>query len=130
MTTEYERYIRRREYTKQLRSSSLPRNLCPLWHPEPVSMSEYDEVNIGDVGVLKGGDFTRLFSVVVADHGKHNNTRRGVPQGFESLRFDPDTDLFQRPICNAKDGGVWCSTRLTWKRVDPPDSHSEYVLPC
>ena len=51
-----------------------------MWYPEPDP--QFGEVDLGDVGYLKEGQFRFLFSVMhPADHPI--NQRRGVPPGFE-----------------------------------------------
>lgn len=111
---------RAREFTKQLRSSSLPRNLLPLYDPEPMSRSEFDEVNVGDVVIIIQGRIKRLFSVVVADRGKYNNTRRGVPEELEPLKFSPEKDLKRASLFQP--GDVWCGPKLSCKKLDSASS--------
>ena len=54
----------------------------PLWIPEP----NHREIEIGDVGILKYGEFIPLFNATVpADDPKN---WRGVPEPFEIFSLD------------------------------------------
>ena len=55
-----------------------------LWFPEPDDAQ--DEVEIGDVGFIWDGSFTKLFNATVAADAPQN--RNGVPIGFDPLNFD------------------------------------------
>jgi hypothetical protein len=52
-----------------------------LWQPSPGE--SYAEVDIGDVGFIRGGYFRRLFNILLPeDHESHQD---GVPQHHEPL---------------------------------------------
>ena len=76
-------------YADQLVSKRLGH---PLWQPEP---TKYGEVLIGDVGVVKGGCFYRLFN---ATRPKDDpvNTICGVPTDFVTLQFNEAALLHTR----------------------------------
>lgn len=61
----------------------------PLWHPEPTS---FGEIQIGDVGFVKGGSFYRLFCATRAA-GHPANAGRRPPPDFTPLEYDEDEFL-------------------------------------
>ena len=52
-----------------------------LWQPSPGE--SYAEVDIGDVGFIRGGYFRRLFNILLPED--HESHRDGVPQHHEPL---------------------------------------------
>ena len=77
-----------------------------LWQPSPGG--SYAEVDIGDVGFIRGGYFRRLFNILLpANHPSH---RHGVPPYHKpleltlSLSASIDTGTLQRN--NLRSNGV------------------------
>ena len=60
----------------------------PMWHPEPLSNGQ---VELGDVGILNGNGFHRLFNVLVDDH--HPWNWHGAPDDFTKYRVSRSTRL-------------------------------------
>jgi len=55
-----------------------------LWEPDP--MGQYDAVEVGDVGFIRGGYFQRLFNVLhPRNHPSHRNPAL-VPEDHEQLQ--------------------------------------------
>lgn len=73
----------------------------PMWVPEP---SHFGEVQVGDVGYIRGGCFYRLFNIIRPKN--HQMNAFGVPSGFTPLQVNllsihkTDTYLASGAVCS------------------------------
>jgi hypothetical protein len=89
-------------YREQL--SSLYRGHA-LWDPAPAGL--YDQVRIGDIGVVLQGHFARMFSALLpADHPSQVN---GVPYDFAPLDMGPFLNIRSETLPL----GDYCSNSVT-----------------
>jgi len=80
-----------------------------LWEPSPGGL--YDAVEVGDVGFIRDGCFSRLFNVFLpGDHPSHQNF--GVPESHQPLRLNAPTFIHR-----SADGTMdFCSTHASLSR--------------
>ena len=76
-----------------------------LWLPDPAGL--YDQVRVGDVGLVRQGHFLRIFNALLP---RDDPTQvYGVPEGFVPLNMGPYQNI--RTV-NLPQGN-YCSTTVT-----------------
>lgn len=111
-----------RAYVKQMRSPNP--NYFALWHPIPTKSLAFrwDEVQIGDVGLIYGGTWVLLFNVTL--WGADLSPNRRLPSHLEPLDFDIDEDVERTDTptsIKARTPYYGTSTRLVWEHAPSSD---------
>lgn len=75
-------------YIRQMRQAA-PGYLA-LWDPTPWRDRDFDEIRIGDVGIVLEGQFRRLFNITVEGVDLINGGQ--IPDNFVPIAFNPEHD--------------------------------------
>lgn len=100
-----------------------------LWDPTPRKDRDFDEVHIGDVGIVLEGQFRRLFNVTADRFKMFSGTQ--TPDNFVAIDFDPgqDIEIASTTACLTPPTAVF-GDRLTCEELPRQERDSERPVKC